>query len=229
MIVLSTVFAASAYAAPTYNQAGLVAHPAAVPAAVSVAVPAPYKTAEVQGAPVTTIHKAPAQIRKEVHLGSQTYISGHTSEILKPSTPLLPISVPTALKGTTQVNTPLVKSITETHVVNEPAPFETRVEVPFDVPVFREQIREVPVPYHVAKPYVVPVPTPVQGEPIVNVHQTAPVVQHRHTNLVAQPVAYAGHYAGAYAGNYAHAGLVDVNQGAYALAYGAQPIAAAEH
>ncbi|TRY68709.1 hypothetical protein TCAL_06206 [Tigriopus californicus] len=227
MIVLSTVFAASAYAAPTYNQAGLVAHPAAVP----VSVPAPYKTSEVRGAPVTTIHQGAPVVSKQVHLGESTYVSGYSAEIIKPPTPVLPIAVPTALKGTTQVNAPLVKSITETHVVNEPAPYETRVEVPYDAPVIREQIKEVPVPYHVAKPYAVHVPTPVRGEPIVNVQQTAPVVQRHHTNLVAQPaVAYAGHaYQGAYAQGYAGAGLVNLNQGAYALAYGGEPIAAKTH
>eukprot|EP00095_Tigriopus_kingsejongensis_P002416 maker-scaffold994_size72573-snap-gene-0.16 protein:Tk02416 transcript:maker-scaffold994_size72573-snap-gene-0.16-mRNA-1 annotation:"sec7 domain containing protein" len=227
MIVLTGVFAA-ACAAPSYNH-GVVAPvhaPVHAAAHAPLTVPAPYRTSHVSGAPVTTIHQAPAVVSKQVHLGSTTYVSGHRAEIIKPPTPVLPIAVPTALKGTTQVNAPLVKTLTQTHVVNEPAPFETRVEVPYDVPVVREQIREVIAPYNVPKPYAVQVPVPYQGEPIVNYHDTAPVVERHHTNLVAQPVVGVVAHGAAYgAGPVAYQGEPIVNfQGAHPVAYQGEPI-----
>jgi hypothetical protein len=50
---------------------------------------------------------------------------------------------------------------------------------------------QVPVPVHVSKPYAVPHPVPVAGEPIVNVRRTAPIVQHTHTDIVNPAVAVA--------------------------------------
>lgn len=220
---------AAASAAPSNYAA--VAPVAAVAPAVAVApkplainLPAPYST-KAQGPAVTTIHQAPAVQTKQVHLGATTYVSGVTSEIIKPPTPVLPIAVPTALKGTQTYNAPIVKSVAEIHTVQQPVPVEKRVQVPYDVPVLREQIVKVPTPVHVKQPYAVPVPTPVQGETIVNYAQTAPVVQREHTNIVAQPaVAYAAAPAAAVAYNGAYAAAPAV---AYNGAYAAAPLAAA--
>merc|ERR1739842_249913 len=108
------------------------------------------------------------------------------SSILKPAIPDFKIAVPTALKGTVRTNAPIVKTAVETHGVNEPVPVERPVQVPYDVPVYKEQLVEVPRPYNVDKPYAVPVPTPVRGEDIVQYRQTAPVVQRTHSHVHTQ-------------------------------------------
>ena len=203
-VVLTAVFAA-ACAAPSniaLGHAGIAAAPVAavaaapavaVAAAPAVSVPAPYSTSHVAGAPTTAYSKAPTQIRKELHYGSKDFISGYSSSILKPAIPDFKIAVPTALKGTVRTNAPIVKTAVETHVVNEPVPVERKVPVPYDVPIYKEQLVEVPRPVHVERPYAVPVPTPVRGEDIVQYRQTAPVVQrtHSHVHTQAAPVAVA--------------------------------------
>jgi hypothetical protein len=147
---------------------------------------------------VTTIHQAPAQISKEVHLGTTTYVSGYATEVLKPAIPDLNIAVPTALRGTTQVNPAIVTVQKETHVVNEPYEVPKPYDVPYDVIKPVEQIVEVPTPVHVAKPVPYAVPTPVAGEPIIQRVQGAPIVRHNHIEAVAAPVGIAAaHYAAA--------------------------------
>ena len=223
---------AAASAAPS-NYAAVAPVVAVAPKPLAINLPAPYST-KAQGPAVTTLHQAPAVQTKQVHLGATTYVSGVKSEILKPPTPVLPIAVPTALKGTQTYNAPIVKSVAEIHTVQQPVPVEKRVQVPYDVPVLREQIVKVPTPVHVKQPYAVPVPTPVQGETIVNYAQTAPVVHREHTNILAQPaVAYNGYAAGyaaapaaavAYNGAYAAAPVA-----AYNGAYAAAPAAVAQY
>jgi len=167
---------------PAVAAAPLVQHVAA-----PISVPAPYTTQHVQGEPTVTIAQAPQQISKQVHYGQQTYVSGYDTEILKPAIPDFNIAVPTALKGTQQINPAVVKVQKEAFVVNEPVHVEKPYAVPYDVPVHVEKIVEVPTPVHVAKPYAVPHPYPVKGEDIVKVTRTAPIVKHTHH----------GHYAAA--------------------------------
>merc|ERR1712127_677697 len=83
------------------------------------------------------------------------------------ATPHLPISVPTVLKGTVAYNAPIVKQQVEVHNVQSPVLVERRVDVPYDVPVYKENIISVPTPVHVDAPYNVPYPVAVQGETII--------------------------------------------------------------
>merc|ERR1719270_1337467 len=172
-----------AHATPLLHAAP-VAAPIAAPAAISV--PAPHFT-QAKEADVTTIHKPAPIVTKQVHLGQTTYVSGHTTQILKPAIPDFKIAVPTALKGTQAVNPAIVKVQKEIHTVDQPVPVEKPYNVPYDVIKHVERIVEVPTPVHVAKPVPVEVPTPVQGHPIVKKIQGAPIVRHHHTNVVAQP------------------------------------------
>ncbi len=210
-----------------------IAHAAAPVAAVHAApavaahVPAPYTTSEVRGAPSTTLHKAPATVRKQLHYGSKDFVSGHTTSILKPQIPDFRIAVPTALKGTHQVNTPLVKTVKEPHVVEERYPVERPVHVPYDVPVYKEQIVEVPRPYNVDKPYAVPVPTPVKGHDFVRHRQTAPIVNHKHTNVHTQSHDVVAPVAVGYAA--APAVATHAVAAPAAVGYAAAPAAVATH
>jgi len=186
------------HAAVTYAHAPAVAVAAAPAPAISV--PAPYTTSEVQGEPIVTIAQAPQQVSKEVHYGQQTYVAGYNSEILKPAIPDISIAVPTALKGTQQVNPAIVKVQKEAYVVNEPVHVEKPYAVPYDVPVHVEKLVEVPTPVHVAKPYAVPHPVPVRGQDIVKVSRTAPIVKHTHhghhfAGYAAAPAHIAGYAA----------------------------------
>jgi len=236
LVVLTAVFAA-ACATPSHHllgHAGYAAAPAvalhaapavAVAAAPAVSVPAPYSTSHVAGAPVQVLSKAPVQIQKQLHFGSKDFISGYSSSILKPAIPDFKIAVPTALKGSVRTNPAIVKTAVETHVVNEPVPVERPVQVPYDVPVYKEQLVDVPRPVHVDRPYNVAVPTPVRGHDIVQYRQTAPIVQrtHSHVHTAAQPVAAVGYaHAAPAALGYAHAAPA-------ALGYAAQPVAALGH
>jgi len=255
LVVLTAVFAA-ACAAPSniaLGHAGLAVAPAAVgyaaapavavaaapavavAAAPAVSVPAPYSTQHVAAPATTAYSKAPTQISKQLHFGSKDFVSGYSSSILKPAIPDFKIAVPTALKGTVRTNAPIVKTAVETHVVNEPVPVERPVQVPYDVPVYKEQIVEVPRPYNVDKPYAVPVPTPVRGEDIVQYRQTAPVVQRTHSHVhtqaapvavaAAAPVAAVGYAAAAPAAAYGYAAAAP----AAAYGYAAAPVAALGH
>lgn len=232
----ATGYAGLGLAATGY--AGLAAAPAAigvaaapaiaaapyVAAAPAISVPAPYTTEQVSGAPVTAIEQPAPIVSKQVHLGQTTYVSGHRAEIIKPPTPVLPIAVPTALKGSVSYNAPIVKVAKELHTVNEPVPVERPYAAPYDVPVYEEQIIEVPTPVEVAKPYAVPYAVPVQGEPIVNVRQTAPIVQRTHSHSVAAPAYAAAAPVAAYAGvAAAPAGIAGLGYAGYAGAAIADP------
>merc|ERR1712198_774298 len=136
----------------------------------------------------TTVHQPAPVVTKQVHLGETSFVSGYATRILKPATPHLPISVPTVLKGSVAYNAPIVKEQIEVHQVQNPVLVERRVEVPYDVPVYKENI--------------VQVPTPVAGEPIIKRTQAAPVVTHSQhvVDGGVLPAVHAGHVAhGAYA------------------------------
>merc|ERR1719244_1633404 len=183
-----------ALASPALVGAGFAgyAHVAA-PAPAPISLPAPYTTSEVVGADAVSISQAPQQISKQVHYGQQTYVAGYNTEILKPAIPEISIAVPTALKGTQQVNAPVVKVQKEAYIVNEPVHVEKPYAVPYDVIKHVEKIVEVPTAVHVAKPYAVPQPFPVRGEDIVKVTRTEPVVRHTHLGHHG----FAGPYAAA--------------------------------
>merc|ERR1712020_515330 len=83
---------------------------------------------------------------------------------------------------------------------NEPVPVERPYNVPYEVIKNVERIVEVPTPVHVDAPYNVPVPTPVQGEPIIQ-RVTGPArVVHSHENRIAPAV----HTGAVYGGTYGH-------------------------
>jgi len=200
LFVLTALFA-SAYAAPTATvvaaaphaiHAPLLHHAAPVvghiPAAISL--PAPHVTHE-KAADVTTIHKPEPIITKQVHLGQTSFVSGYTTQILKPAIPDFKIAVPTALKGSVSHTAPVVTVEKEIHTVNEPVYVDKPYDVPYDVIKHVEKIVEVPTPYHVAKPVPVPHPVPVAGEPIVHRTVGAPIVRHHHHQHVAQPAFHA--------------------------------------
>merc|ERR1712223_1714111 len=147
---------------PLVHRAAPVGH---IPAAISL--PAPHLTQQ-KLPDQTTIHKPDPIITKQVHLGQTSYVSGYTTQILKPAIPDFKIAVPTALKGSVSHTAPIVTVEKEIHTVNEPVHVEVPYNVPYDVIKPVEKIVEVPTPYHVAKPVPVPHPVPVVGEPIVH-------------------------------------------------------------
>jgi hypothetical protein len=149
---------------------------------------------DTQAEGVTSIHQPAPIVTKQVHLGQTSFVSGYATAIHKPPTPYLPIQVPTVLRGTQTVNAPVVKTVTQVHTVNEPVYVERRVEVPYDVPVLKEQIVEVPTPVHVDRPYAVPHPVPVAGEPIIKKTIAEPIITHsHHAAVAAAPLAVANY------------------------------------
>ena len=162
-------------------------------APAAVALPAPYSI-DTQAEGVTSLHQPAPIVTKQVHLGQTSFVSGYTTAIHTPPTPDLPIQVPTVLRGTQAINAPIVKTVTQVHTVNEPVYVERRVEVPYDVPVVKEQIVEVPTPVHVDRPYAVPHPVPVAGEPIIRKTIAEPIITHSHhaAAAIAAPVANYG-------------------------------------
>lgn len=176
---------------------------------VAPPVPAPYTTA-TQGAGVTTVHQPAPVVTKQVHLGQTSYVSGYNTRILKPATPHLPIAVPTVLKGSVAYNPAIITEQTEIHNVQTPVLVERKVPIPYDAPVYKDNIVSVPHPVHIDAPYNVPVPVAVAGEPIIK-KSVAPAVV-THSNHVA------------------HAGVTSQVQAApivNAAAYAAAPFAAA--
>jgi hypothetical protein len=171
---------------------------------VAPPAPAPFVTA-AQAEGLTTVHQPAPVVTKQIHLGQTSYVSGYATRILKPATPHLPISVPTLLRGSVAYNAPIIKEQVEVHNVQNPVLVERRVEVPYDVPVYRENIISVPTPVHVDAPYNVLVPTPVAGEPIIKHTQAAAVVTHSQHHVDAGVQGYA-HGAYAAAGHHAFAG-----------------------
>jgi len=193
-------------AAPLLHAAPHVVQPAAI------SLPAPHVTHE-KDPDVTTIHKPEPIITKQVHLGQTSYVSGYTTQILKPAIPDFKIAVPTALKGTHSVNPAIVTVQKEVHTVNEPVHVEVPYDVPYDVIKHVEKVVEVPVAHHVAKPVPVPHPYPVAGEPIVHKTVGAPIVRHHHHQHVAAPAVHA----------FAH----PVAHAAHPVAHAVHPVAAA--
>jgi len=181
-----------------------VAAPAVVAAAPAISVPAPYSTS-AQAPATASVHQPPPQVRKEIHYGTQQYVAGYDTQVLKPVIPKLNIAVPTALKGTKSVTAPIVKTRVDNYVVNEPVHVQKPYSVPYDVVKHVDNPVEVPTPVHVQRPYEVPVPVPVRGQDIVKVSRTAPIVKHTHAGTYAAPAVAAhglvagGAYAGAYA------------------------------
>merc|ERR1719350_354891 len=183
------------------QQVGVAHHTVAAPRVgvaplqIAVPLPAPHLTQQ-KLADQTVVHKPEPIITKQVHLGQTTYISGYTTQILKPAIPDFKIAVPTALKGTVSHNAPIVHVEKEIHTVNQPVHVEKPYNVPYDVIKHVEKIIEVPTPVHVGVPVPYEVPHPVLGEPIVKKIIGAPVVRHHHNHVVAQP-ALAHPYAAA--------------------------------
>ena len=152
-----------------YTAGAVVPHPVNY---VAPPAPAPF-TIATQAEGVTTVHQPAPVVTKQVHLGETSFVSGYATRILKPATPHLPISVPTVRKGSVAYNAPIVKEQIEVHQVQNPGLVERRIEVPYDLPVYQENIVKVPTPVHVDAPYNVHVPTPVAGEPIIKRTQVA--------------------------------------------------------
>jgi len=210
------------YAGLAGHAAGVYAAAPVVAAAAPIALPAPYAV-DTQAEGVTSLHQPASIVTKEVHLGQTSFVSGYATTIHKPPTPHLPIQVPTVLRGSQSVNAPIVKTQTQIHTVNEPVYVERRVEVPYDVPVLREQIVEVPTPVHVDAPYNVPYPVAVQGEPIIK-KTVAPAIV-THSNHGAAP-AY-GYAAAPVAHGHAAYAAAPIAHGH--AAYAAAPVAAGYH
>merc|ERR1711892_358045 len=161
-------------------------------------------------APSTTVHQPPSVITKQVHLGQTNYVSGYATRILKPATPYLPIAVPTVLKGSVAYNAPIIKEQIQVHNVQTPVLVERRVEIPYDVAVYKDNIIQVPTPVHVDAPYNVPVPVAVRGATIIKQTVAPAVVTH---SLHAINAGVTGHIqnapivAPAVGAGYAHAGF----------------------
>ena len=218
---MSAVIAGAA-AAPTYDagvaplvaSAPLVAAPAPVayaqhqvvaPAAISV--PAPYSTEHIQGPDAVSIEAPAPIVTKSLSYGKKQFVSGHISQIHKPAIPDFRIQVPTALKGSITQTAPVVKHATETHVVNQPVAVERRVEVPYDVPVYKEVIHEKPVAVPVVKHVPVKHPVAVRGHDIIQNVQGAPIVHRTHEHVhhaQAVAVGYAQTAVATPAVGYAH-------------------------
>jgi len=215
-------YAASPVATQSFGPApaghGLVAGaitPLAQAPYIAPAAPAPYTTVH-QGPGATTVHQPPSVITKQVHLGQTNYVSGYATRILKPATPYLPIAVPTVLKGSVAYNAPIIKEQIQVHNVQTPVLVERRVEIPYDVAVYKDNIIQVPTPVHVDAPYNVPVPVAVRGATIIKKTVAPAVVTH---SLHAINAGVTGHIqnapivAPAVGAGYAHAGFA---HGAYA-------------
>merc|ERR1712025_535524 len=159
------------------------------------------------GVGTTTVHQPAPIVTKQVHFGQTSYVSGYNTRILKPATPHLPIAVPTVLKGSVAYNAPIITEQTEVHNVQTPVLVERQVAIPYDVPVFKDNIVSVPVPVNVDAPYNVPVPVAVPGEPIIKKSVAPAVVTNSNhvahagvtSSVQAAPIVNAAAYAGAYA------------------------------
>merc|ERR1712001_57117 len=135
--------------------------------------PAPYSTSHVAGPDAVSVHVPEPIVTKKIEYGTRPYIAAYDTTVLKPVLGDIDIAVPTALKGTVSHNAPITRVSKEPFVVNEPVPVE--------------------------KPYNVPVPTPVQGEPIIQKVTGPARVIHTHEVQHAPAV-----HTGAVVGGYAH-------------------------
>merc|ERR1712226_1456603 len=178
--------------------AAVAAAPVNIPAP-AISVPAPYSTQHVSGPDAVSVHQPPPVVTKKIQYGTRPYVAAYDTTVIKPVLGDLDIAVPTALKGTVSHNAPITRVSKEPFVVNEPVPVERPYSVPYEVLKHVTEHVDVPTPVHVDAPYNVPVPTPVQGEPIIQ-RVTGPArVVHSHENRIAPAVHTGAVYGGAYA------------------------------
>merc|ERR1711963_197613 len=196
-------------AAPAVAAAPVVAAPVVAAAPVNIpapaiSVPAPYTASHVSGPDAVSVHQPPPVVTKNIEYRTRPYIAAYDTTVIKPVLGDLDIAVPTALKGTVSQNAPITRVSKEPFVVNEPVPVERPYNVPYEVLKHVTKTVDVPTPVHVDAPYNVPVPTPVQGEPIIQ-RVTGPAkVIHSHENRIA-PAVHTGAVYGGIAGGYAAA------------------------
>merc|ERR1719266_1007890 len=156
------------HAAAPYALAAAPAIAAApIAAAPAISVPAPYTTSHVAGPDTVSVHVPEPIVTKKIEYGTRSYIAAYDTTVLKPVLGDIDIAVPTALLGTVSHNAPITRVSKEPFVVNEPVPVERPYNVPYEVLKHVTKHVDVPTPVHVDAPYNVPVPTPVQGEPII--------------------------------------------------------------
>merc|ERR1712223_796191 len=153
-------------AAPVAVAAAPAVAPVNIPAP-AISVPAPYTTSHVSGPDAVSVHQPPPVVTKKIEYGTRPYVAAYDTPVIKPVLGDLDIAVPTALKGTVSHNAPIPRVSKEPFVVNEPVPVERPYNVPYEVLKHVTKHVDVPTPVHVDAPYNVPVPTPVQGEPII--------------------------------------------------------------
>merc|ERR1711994_8980 len=193
-------------AAPAVATAPVVAAaPVNIPAP-AISVPAPYTTSHVSGPDAVSVHQPPPVVTKKIEYGTRPYVAAYDTTVIKPVLGDLDIAVPTALKGTVSHNAPITRVSKEPFVVNEPVPVERPYNVPYEVLKHVTKHVDVPTPVHVDAPYNVPVPTPVQGEPIIQKVVGPPVVHHSHENVAAPAIHTGAIHAAGFAGYAGHAG-----------------------
>lgn len=186
----------------------VAAAPVNIPAP-AISVPAPYSTSHVSGPDAVSVHQPPPVVTKNIEYGTRPYVAAYDTTVIKPVLGDLDIAVPTALKGTVSHNAPITRVSKEPFVVNEPVPVERPYNVPYEVLKHVTKTVDVPTPVHVDAPYNVPVPTPVQGEPIIQ-RVTGPAkVIHSHENRIA-PAVHTGTVYGGLAAGYAAAPVAAV-------------------
>jgi len=189
--------------------AAVAAAPVNIPAP-AISVPAPYTTQHVSGPDAVSVHQPPPVVTKKIEYGTRPYVAAYDTTVIKPVLGDLDIAVPTALKGTVSHNAPITRVSKEPFVVNEPVPVERPYNVPYEVLKHVTKHVDVPTPVHVDAPYNVPVPTPVQGEPIIQ-RVTGPAkVIHSHENRIAPAVHTGAVYGGAYSAGIAAAPVAAV-------------------
>merc|ERR1712141_314788 len=205
------LLAAPAYAgaAPAVAAVAPVAAPAVAIPAPAISVPAPYTTSHVAGPDTVSVHVPEPIVTKKIEYGTRPYIAAYDTTVLKPVLGDIDIAVPTALKGTVSHNAPITRVSKEPFVVNEPVPVEKPYNVPYEVLKHVTNTVKVPTPVHVDAPYNVPVPTPVQGEPIIQKVVGPAKVIHTHENRVA-PAVHTGAVYGGLAHGYAAAPVAAV-------------------
>merc|ERR1712088_549780 len=214
--------------------AGLAAAPAATIAAApvnipapAISVPAPYSTSHVSGPDAVSVHQPAPVVTKNIQYGTRPYIAAYDTTVIKPVLGDLDIAVPTALKGTVSHNAPITRVSKEPFVVNKPVPVERPYNVPYEVLKHVTKHVDVPTPVHVDAPYNVPVPTPVQGEPIIQKVTGPARIIHTH-EVQHAPAVHTGAVVGGIAhGGYALGGLAHGGLAAPIAAVGAPAIAAA--
>merc|ERR1711994_804681 len=202
--------AVGAVAAPAVGlgYAGYAVAPVNIPAP-AISVPAPYTTSHVSGPDAVSVHQPPPVVTKKIEYGPRPYVAAYDTTVIKPVLGDLDIAVPTALKGTVSHNAPITRVSKEPFVVNEPVPVERPYNVPYEVLKHVTKHVDVPTPVHVDAPYNVPVPTPVQGEPIIQKVVGPAKVIHSHENRIA-PAVHTGTVYGGLAHGYAAAPVAAV-------------------